>query len=77
MMKFQNPTDNTGYMPLKRHITLTVNGKILEKLKYYDCMTENKPKLLYQVRQVIRIKHYNLRTEKILHQLDKKVYLFP
>jgi len=24
MRKLQNPTDNTGYMPLKRHIALTV-----------------------------------------------------
>jgi len=27
-------------------------------------MRENKPKLLYQVRQVIRVKHYSLRTEE-------------
>ncbi len=24
---FKNPTDNTGYMPLKRHIALSVTAK--------------------------------------------------
>ncbi|MCF7807105.1 MAG: hypothetical protein K9M49_00380 [Candidatus Marinimicrobia bacterium] len=32
MRILQHPTDNTGYMPLKRHIALTV-GKIRE---YYE-----------------------------------------
>ena len=27
-------------------------------------MTENKPRLLDQVRQIIRVKHYSLRTEE-------------
>ena len=29
MKKLQNPTDNTGYMPLKRNIALTVSAKLL------------------------------------------------
>jgi len=33
-------------------------------------MTENKPQLLDQVRQVIQVKHYSLRTEvEIRHHL--------
>jgi len=33
MVKLQNPTDNTGYMPLKRHIALAVIGKAIKRHK--------------------------------------------
>jgi len=28
MINFQNPADNTGYMPLKRHIAFTVGCNV-------------------------------------------------
>jgi len=39
-------------------------------------MTENKPKLLDQVRQVIRIKHYSLRTEESYINWIKRFIFF-
>ena len=49
----------------------TVSGKILVKQKDRNNMTENKPRLLDQVRQVIRVKHYSLRTE-----VDRRHHLY-
>jgi len=39
-------------------------------------MTENKPRLLDQVRQVIRIKHYSLRTEEAYINWIKRFIFF-
>ena len=39
-------------------------------------MTEDKPKLLDQVRQVIRIKHYSLRTEEAYINWIKRFIFF-
>jgi len=39
-------------------------------------MTENKPRLLDQVRQIIRIKHYSLRTEESYINWIKRFIFF-
>lgn len=39
-------------------------------------MTENKPRLLDQVRQIIRVKHYSLRTEESYINWIKRFIFF-
>jgi hypothetical protein len=47
MRNIKNPTDNTGYMPLKRHIALTViaNGE-KEYRMYRKLKNINRPNIL-------------------------------
>jgi hypothetical protein len=63
------------HRPTNRTLAV-IEGRIEKPTDNQPLATAQKPKLLEQVRQAIRTRHYSYMTESV-PRMDQEVYLFP